>query len=264
MSRNKKLAIALIILIIAILGAIVFATGNKDDNKHTAKHDTQKTAKAEQKTENETANAQPQVEGDSTTVADQETTPAPTTTHTSTSNVKTAASTTSTPAPTSTIPTNNGGNSQTQTPPTEVTPPTNNDNNSGDTSTEPAGCFVKNEDTIYAPVGGNSPSYTLSTVDGSSVLWWSFGESMDISDAGTNVKPGFPVYIVVEDEGFSPMTASPSITFHIHARDTAPLGDYCPADEMTQVGIAAYDPDTYMPIDSNLLNITVVPATEVL
>jgi len=98
-------------------------------------------------------------------------------------------------------------------------------------------CFVAAEEGIYVPRNANTGSITL-TAD-RPVYWRTLSNSMATSDAGAGIPSSFPAYIVLES-AYDPAVATTSISFHLHGRPTAPLGEYCPADDYSQVGIAAF------------------------
>jgi hypothetical protein len=86
-------------------------------------------------------------------------------------------------------------------------------------------------------VGTNTGTITL-TAD-RPVYWQTMSPSITTTDAGTDVSAGFPAYVVLES-AYDPGVPSTSISFHLHARDTAQLGEYCPASDDGQVGLIAY------------------------
>ncbi|HSD56311.1 MAG TPA: hypothetical protein VLA92_04110 [Candidatus Saccharimonadales bacterium] len=249
MSRNKKLAIALIALIIAILGVVAFAVGN--DDKKTDTKDNKKSAKVESKNdEAKTGENKGEVEG--ATIVTEGSSNYTTPVNKPSTSVKTSGVTTVANSSQPTAPANN-----TPSVPTQENPTVPED----ETPTEPVSCFVQGEGTFFVPRGGNSPSYTFEFE--TPVLWWGFGENVDTSDAGTNVKSGFPAFIVIENENFDPTVPTDSITFHLHAREDAPLGNYCPEIEFAEIGLAAVDPETFMTLASEIFDITVVDPTAV-
>lgn len=100
-----------------------------------------------------------------------------------------------------------------------------------------ANCFVASEEGIYVPVGANTGTITL-TAD-HPVYWQTMSHSITTTDAGTDVAADFPAYIVLESV-YDPALPTTSISFHLHARDTAQLGEYCPNSDAGQVGLIAY------------------------
>lgn len=240
---NRRKLIAAIIVILIILSGIVFAVGNKDgDNKEE-----NKTVKTEQKQKIEQADEQSGEVAGAAVVPPVET-PAPQTPAPASSSKKRVATTASTSNPTP-QPQNTP-----QIPPTNNIPPEEPDEEQANS------CFALESDIIFVPVGGNSESFTLSTEDGSAVLWWSYSESLDTSDAGENVKPGFPVYVVIES-GYNYMAPTASITLHIHARDTAAPGEYCPDDDITQLALMGVDPETFVPLFRVPFDVTITANT---
>jgi hypothetical protein len=98
-------------------------------------------------------------------------------------------------------------------------------------------CFIAPEEGIYVPRGGNTGTITL-TAD-RPVYWRTMSEAITTSDAGLDVPTEFPAYIVLESS-FDPNVASNTISFHLHARETAPLGQFCPKNPLEQIGLEAY------------------------
>jgi hypothetical protein len=95
----------------------------------------------------------------------------------------------------------------------------------GDTRTPDMGCDLNG--LVFVPRGGNSCSYTISTVDGS-VTDWYLPALYAFANGGAAEKPNAPVYVVIETPGITPGQpfAASSITFHYASLWSATLGDY--------------------------------------
>ncbi len=227
-NRNKKLTAALIILIIAILGAIAYAIGNSlGDNSHS----TNKVATTQQpsKPEQGNTNSQPQVQGASTTTPSSDQAPVDNTPTPAPQPVVHTASTTPTP----TTPTTNNPNT-TPTPP--VTTPTDNTPAPTPTPTDPCAAADLTEltfdsqdeifPTIYVNPGERTNSYVIFTPDNSSALWYSMNEGVVTNDSQLPDKSGFKAYIVIESATDANLggVVGKCIIFHVRATADAPAG----------------------------------------
>jgi hypothetical protein len=99
-------------------------------------------------------------------------------------------------------------------------------------------CFVAETEGIYIPRGGNVGSFTF-TAD-KPVYWRTLSPAIATTDEGIDVPTNFWAYIVLESS-YDPNVAATSISFHIHSRSTAPLGEYCPPTFAEQIGVGGYN-----------------------
>jgi hypothetical protein len=107
-------------------------------------------------------------------------------------------------------------------------------------------CFDAPTEGIYVPKGHNSPTITI-TAD-RDIYWRTMSAGITNSDAGLDVPAEFPAYIVLESE-HDPDVATKSLSFHLHARDNAPFGQYCPKNSEGKIGLIGY---TERPEDGGL------------
>lgn len=241
--KNPKTLAAIVIVVIAILGGLVYSFNRTSDQPQKQTATTQNTPADKNKDSSQVeAAATTTPSSDSelpvTTAATSTTVSAP-----KTSPVKTASTTPAAPAQEVTLP----PVTQPEAPVTTPEAP----------SEDPAAdCFIGER--VIVPVGGVSCSFTIGTDDGSIALWYipTLGSTAD----GTIVtdKIYSPVQVIVESSSLAgpdaPFTAS-SITFHYKALDTATVGDY--NDISDGLVFATRDQDG-MPVDHFTLPVTVV------
>jgi hypothetical protein len=242
-SNRRKLIVA-IIAILLLVGGIAYATGNngKDDKKDTKTTQNEKKddKKSEENKNGEVEGATVVTPGNTEYTGQGSSKPAATVASVSTQNQPT------TPTP----------QTQQPAPQTPVTPPTE--------EPEQPPTEEPEEEYITVVAGGRSESFTFSTEDGSLVKWGSCNEGVVFSDEETPEKPGFQVYLVMEEGG--DMTMTSSVTFHVRAKATATPGLYLfetPGyEDFAGLALCAFDENNNQlgVID---LPVTVLPSEEV-
>jgi hypothetical protein len=116
----------------------------------------------------------------------------------------------------------------TTTPSASTTPTTPQNPQSPPTGPDPeASCKINGRVAVLR--GGVSCSYSIGTVDGSSIQWYLPALYSYTDGTGAIEKPLAPVYVVIESKSTAPSGqpfTAVSITYHYASLASAPLGDY--------------------------------------